>query len=114
MDSDVDMNGGGTVYLYGDEGHDILWGTNTANEYQWGGEGDDEIHGGNDNLIVSLSGNQGNDVIYPGSDIVTSEEIRGGKGDDVINPIEIVFAMNGSVDPSTFDDTAGMMTGAST
>ena len=103
-------SGGGTVFLYGDEGDDILYGTNTANEYQWGGEGDDVIHGGNMNLIVSLSGNQGNDVIYPGTDISVSEEIRGGKGDDIINPTEIIFAMNGSVDPSTFADTAGMMT----
>ena len=51
------MNGGGTVYLYGDEGDDILWGTNNAIEYQWGGEGDDEIHGGNDNDFAFLNGN---------------------------------------------------------
>ena len=61
------MAGAGTVYLYGDEGDDILWGANGANEYQWGGEGDDEIHGGSSNLIVSLNGNEGDDVIYPGT-----------------------------------------------
>ena len=108
------MAGAGTVYLYGDEGDDILWGANAANEYQWGGVGDDEIHSGNDNLIVSLNGNQGDDVIYPGTGIVTSEEIRGGKGDDIINPTEIVYAMDGSLDASTFAGTAGMVTGAAT
>ena len=53
-------------------------------------------------------------MIYPGTNVMTAEEIRAGKGDDIINPIEIVFAMDGSVDPSTFADTAGMMTGTST
>ena len=108
------MAGAGTVYLYGDEGDDILWGANAANEYQWGGVGDDEINAGSDNLIVSLNGNQGDDVIRPGSGIMTSEEIRGGKGDDIINPLEIVFTMAGTVDPATFTDKAGLMTGAST
>ena len=75
-----------------------MYGTNTANEYQWGGEGDDRIHGGNRNLIVTNNGNEGDDIIYPGSGITGSEGIRAEKGDDVINPTEVIFAMDGSVD----------------
>ena len=115
-DNNVNIDGGGTVYLYGDEGDDLMYGTNTANEYQWGGEGDDIIHGGNRNLIVSINGNDGDDLIWPGSGITGSEEIRAGKGDDEINPTEIVFAMDGSVDQAaTFTgDVAGFMPAGAT
>ena len=37
----------GSLYMYGDEDHDELWGSkNNAAEYLWGGEGDDFINPG--------------------------------------------------------------------
>ena len=57
----------------------------------WGGEGDDIIYGGfaNDNIVIN--GNEGDDIIYPGSEIAIEEKVRGGKGDDLINPVELEF-----------------------
>ena len=43
---DYRMTGGNgaALYIYGDEGNDVIWGkTKMDNEYIWGGEGDDWI-----------------------------------------------------------------------
>ena len=43
-------------------------GYGTANEFIWGGEGDDIIYGG-DTIKTRqiLNGNEGDDIIFPGS-----------------------------------------------
>ena len=86
-------------YLYGDEGDDKMWGSrNTEYEYMWGGEGDDVIYGGFGHMNQYLNGNEGDDIIYPGSRISVTDRVRGGKGDDMINPVVLEF------------DDAGMLT----
>jgi uncharacterized secreted protein with C-terminal beta-propeller domain len=72
------MGGGGTDYIWGDEGHDTID----------GGKGDDEIYAddGND----QIDGGGGDDTIYAGEgdDDISGEEgdddIWGGRGDDDI------------------------------
>ena len=61
----------------------------------WGGEGDDIIYGGFSNMNTFINGNEGDDVIYPASETVTEDRVRGGKGDDLINPVELVFDDSG-------------------
>ena len=94
----TDFNGGGgfAKYLYGDEGDDKMWGSQTMEfEYMWGGEGDDIIYGGIAHDNTFINGNEGDDVIYPGSETVIEDRVRGGKGDDLINPVELVFDDSG-------------------
>lgn len=73
-------------------------------EYIWGGEGNDEIYGGA--MIGAtgsfINGNQGHDVIHPGSygNAAGSSNINAGKGDDIVNPF-------------SWDYTAGALTGVS-
>ena len=76
-----------------------MWGSrNTEYEYMWGGEGDDVIYGGFGHMNQYLNGNEGDDIIYPGSRISVTDRVRGGKGDDMINPVVLEF------------DDAGMLT----
>ena len=79
-------------YMYGDEGDDQIWGSNrNDNEYMFGGEGNDVLYGGflNDNEYIT--GNDGDDIIYPASEILVTDRVRGGKGDDLINPVELEY-----------------------
>ena len=80
-------------YLYGDGGHDMIWGSNDLNEqYIRGGEGDDIIRSGGDIETSIIFGDDGDDIIYPGAngdDTAGGDEvdtIRAGKGNDIINP----------------------------
>ena len=34
-----------------------------------------------------INGNEGDDIIYPASNTIATDRIRGGKGDDLINPV---------------------------
>ena len=89
----------GSLYMYGDEDHDELWGSkNNAAEYLWGGEGDDFINPGQEAGQIYVNGNEGDDTIEGSIAVESSETIRGGKGDDKINPIELVFDINGVPD----------------
>ena len=71
-----------------------------------------EIHGGNAHDDVIIEGNEGDDVIYPGTNIKDTEVISGGKGDDVINPIDIQFNLDGTVNVNSFG--AGFMPSSGT
>ena len=92
-----------TKYLYGDEGHDIIFSSDDLDfEYIWGGSGDDTIRGGNRVINQFINGNEGNDIIIPGDNSednsnILSSIIKGGKGDDIISPSTIVFNADGSV-----------------
>ena len=78
--------------MYGDEGDDELWGSKgNAAEYLWGGADDDLINPGQGADTVYANGNEGDDTIEGSIGVMTSETIRGGKGDDIINPIELVY-----------------------
>ena len=96
-------NFSGNLYMYGDEGHDEMWGSNLfENEYFFGGEGDDTVYPGKNvqNSIIA-NGDEGDDTLYSSiaNDFeLVSEVLRGGKGDDWINPIELAFDANGDVD----------------
>ena len=66
------MDGGGTnaitdtIYLYGEEGDDQIWGSNRMDfQYIWGGEGDDIIESGRFPENSVINGNDGDDIINP-------------------------------------------------
>ena len=82
--------------MYGDEGHDKIYGGDSVhNQYMFGGEGDDFIRGGDrqapvDSRVRSLqyiNGGEGDDRLLPG-DTNGDITIRGGKGNDTINVYE--------------------------
>ena len=65
------LAGDASIYLYGDEGHDKLFGADDVpHQYFFGGEGDDFIQGG----YQSSDGDEG--LFY----------VNGGAGDDIIKP----------------------------
>ena len=75
------------IWMYGDEGEDVMYGKkNALKHFMWGGEGNDYMRGGNDAGESKINGNGGSDIIHPGSDATVSVDVRGGKGDDIINP----------------------------
>ena len=93
-------NGGGgfAKYLYGDEGDDKVWGSNSMEyEYIWGGSGEDTLYGGYDNDNEYINGNEGDDIIYPASGTVVTDRVRAGKGDDQINPVVLEFDGAGAI-----------------
>ena len=56
-----------TKYLYGDEGHDSIWGSTDLNfQYIFGGSGNDEITSGDSPINSIIHGNDGDDIIRPG------------------------------------------------
>ena len=63
----------------------------TEYEYIWGGSGDDVLYGGFDNMNEYINGNDGDDIIYPASNTMVTDRVRGGKGDDLINPVELEY-----------------------
>ena len=89
----------GKLWMYGDEGNDEMWGKNEVDEeYIRGGEGHDDIYGGYGATISILNGNGGDDRIIPGAmgdnanentGTTNASTIRGGKGNDIINPTRI-------------------------
>ena len=96
-------------YLYGDEGHDSIWGsTNTAEQYIWGGSGDDFIQSGRFVETSILNGGDGDDIINPGRNGNTFNDgvidvIRGGKGEDILNFSDYVFNEDGTIDTGASD-----------
>ena len=84
--------------MYGEEGNDEMWSSygNEA-EYLWGGAGHDLMYGASTTGRSYLFGNEGDDRIIPGSygddsslsapNLDYDSEIRGGKGNDIINPM---------------------------
>ena len=53
-------------YLYGDEGHDSIWGSSDLyGQYIKGGSGDDIIRSGDRPINSIIFGNEGDDIIYP-------------------------------------------------
>ena len=87
-----------TDYLYGDEGHDVIFGAdNNSFEYIWGGSGDDEIDGGDSIDMASvLNGNEGNDTVMPGNNLANTAtlEVNLGKGDDKFNTVGVADDYN--------------------
>ena len=67
----IDINtADAAIYLYGDEGHDRLFGADSvAKQYFFGGEGDDFIQGG-------YQSSDGDGLFY----------VNAGDGDDIIKP----------------------------
>ena len=59
------------IYIYGDEGHDRLFGVDSiTHQYFFGGEGDDFIQGGyhssgDDGGLFYVNGGDGDDIIKP-------------------------------------------------
>lgn len=83
---------GASVYLYGNEGHDTIFGkgmNGQDDEYIWGGSGDDKIYGapGLDG-VVKINGNEGDDLVYAGDDVEGTITVNLGKGNDQFNTIQ--------------------------
>ena len=80
-----------TIWIYGDDGHDEIWGADEIPiQYLFGGEGDDLMYGGDDlaagfDGINYMHGGAGDDIILPGNMNYGETKVRGGKGDDKIN-----------------------------
>ena len=79
------------IFMYGDDGHDEIWGADDIPiQYLRGGEGDDLMYGG-DNIALGtgginyMHGGAGDDIILPGNNNYGDTKVRGGKGDDKIN-----------------------------
>lgn len=65
----------GAIYLYGDDGHDRLFGADRVPfQYFFGGEGDDFIQGGAQETCTDCADSDG--LFY----------VDGGAGDDIIKP----------------------------
>ena len=112
--SAFDSGGGFAKYMYGDEGDDKIWGSSTQEfEYIWGGEGDDTLYGGLNNMNTYINGNEGDDVIYPASMTMVEDRVRGGKGNDIINPVELVFDDSGMLLTDLTDPTNQSVYGTS-
>ena len=77
------------IWIYGDDGHDEIWGADDIPfQYLRGGEGDDMMYGGDDIAYGGLNymhGGDGDDIILPGNVNKGETTVRGGKGDDQIN-----------------------------
>ena len=81
------------MWMYGDDGHDEIWGADEIPiQYLRGGEGDDLMYGGDDIVIGTgatginyMHGGAGDDIILPGNMNYGETKVRGGKGDDKIN-----------------------------
>ena len=77
--------------MYGDDGHDEIWGADEIpTQYLFGGEGDDLMYGGDmiaagTDGINYMHGGDGDDIILPGDTNYGETKVRGGKGNDQIN-----------------------------
>ena len=80
-----------TIWIYGDDGHDEIWGADEIpTQYLFGGEGDDLMYGGDmiaagTDGINYMHGGDGDDIILPGDTNYGETKVRGGKGNDQIN-----------------------------
>ena len=112
---DMNYGGNGTnLFIYGDEGDDVIWGVQRMEgEYIWGGSGDDEIHAGPGHTASFVNGNEGDDVIYPGFQ-PDAEDLDGGKGDDIIGVVDedLLFDMNGDVDSAAWGEARFLSNGS--
>ena len=78
IDYEQDSSADGAIYLYGDDGHDRMFGADEVPfQYFFGGEGDDFIQGGYQDTCTD-------------TDECTDSEglfyVDGGAGDDIIKP----------------------------
>ena len=103
--------GGGTLYLYGGDGNDVLYGSEET-DWLYGEVGDDDIRGagGNDKLYGGVgsdnySGGDGNDVLWEDAS-ADPDFFSGGNGIDTVNYSMRTIGVTVTIGSEGMDDGA--------